>query len=188
MRSVTAVFIVTTALAACGPSSNQTAKSEPQSGKWPPSDYAKFSERPPMSVGAELEDTWTLAIDAERWSYRVGRAIEALGAAPTPERDPVAKGDEMLVRAHTALNNAATRLIQLQSLACGSARVAKPEDCAAFVPPPWMKQNASPSILPPKDDLLARNQWLYQHAEQFVLPACAVAVQRFSEPNFCNAE
>lgn len=141
-----------------------------------------------MSVGAELEDAWTLAIDAERWSYRIGRAIESLGATPSPELEVSAEGDEMLVRAHTALTNAGTRLSQLKALACGATPVAKPEDCASFVAPFWAKQGTSFSLLPQKDDLLARNQWLHQHAEQFVLPACAKAATRFNDPSYCNAE
>lgn len=186
MRCLIAICLV--AVTACSPSSQDSSKSQSHSGKWPPPDYAKFAERPPMSVGAELEDAWTLAIDAERWSYRIGRAIESLGATPIQEQDAAAKGDEMLVRAHAALTNAGTRLSQLKALACGTTPVAKSEDCASFVAPPWTKQETNINLLPPKDDLLARNQWLYQHAEQFVLPACEKAATRFNDPSYCNAE
>jgi hypothetical protein len=186
MKRTTAFCILVLALAACSPSSNSGQQNAGKSGKWPPADYGKYAARPPMSVGAELQDPWTLAIDAERWSYRIGRAIELLGAQPEAELPP-ARPDDLLVRAHVGLRNAAIRLQQLVPLACGKG-IPKPADCQAFHPQPWMLQAAAPSPVPPVDELMQRNIWFSSGAEQFIMPVCARATVPAGEPNPCAAE
>jgi hypothetical protein len=173
-------------LTACSPSSNSGQQQEAQSGKWPPADYKKFESRPPMSVGAELQDPWTLAIDAERWSYRIGKAIEVVGDQPAPELPP-ARPDDLLVRAHVGQRNAATRLLQLVQLAC-TRSIAKPADCSGFHPPAWVTSAQAPSPVPPVDELMQRNIWFTSGAEQFILTACARATVPAGEQGPCTAE
>lgn len=187
MRVLAAIAATVLALCACSPSSD--SKSETRTAeKWPPKDYTAFAARPPMSVGAELEDTWTLTIDSERWSYRIGRGLEGLGAPLPDDVQGAGFGDEMLVRAHLAQRNASIRLALLQQAACGPKHVATPADCAAFAPPAWFSAAATETVLPPKDELLQRNHWFYEHADQFVLPACAKGQELSNNPDFCTAE
>ena len=187
MRVAAAIVASVLSLSACSPSSS--AKSEtPTAEKWPPKDYAAFAARPPMSVGAELEDSWNLAIDAERWAYRIGRALEALGEKLPPDiREPIS-GDDTLIRAHYGLRTAALRLARLQQTACGASPVATPADCSAFSTPAWFRAAATDTVLPSKDELLQRNLWFHGHAEQFVLPACAKGQALSHDQNFCATE
>ncbi|MEQ1755639.1 MAG: hypothetical protein ABL973_16080 [Micropepsaceae bacterium] len=188
MKAFSVLVACLIALGACSPPSGTktSAKAEPET--WPPPDYVAFAARPPMSVGAELDDNWALAIDAERWSYRIGRALEALGEDLPPELQETAVGEILLIRAHLGLRNSAIRLARLRQVACGAKHVATPADCSAFSTPPWFNAAASETALPPKNELLMRNHWFYEHADQFVLPACAKGQQLSNDPNFCTAE
>lgn len=178
MRALTIAVLAALALAAC----SEPADPRAQAGGWPPPDYDDFAARPPMSVGRELEDEWTMAIEAERWSYVVGVAIVAAGGAPPPETN--ATSPNHLARTAQGLNEAAQRLVVLRNLTCGNPPIANPADCAAFAPPAWMKTTAPPT----KDELLARLQWMESHAYKLVNPACAVAVRRTGDQNFCASE
>ena len=171
-------------LAACAPSKDKATVAQPAE-KWPPKDYHAFAARPPMSVGAELQDPWTLAIDAERWSYRMGRAIEILGQTPPPELTPTP--DDLLARAHTGQRSAAIRLVRLQQLAC-SKGVAKPVDCTAFSPPPWVTGATAPTPVPSNDELMERNIWFSSNAEPFILPVCARAPHNPGGADPCAVE
>jgi hypothetical protein len=179
MRSRIAAVLAALALAAC----SEPADPRTNAGTWPPKDYDDFAARPPMSVGRELEDEWTMAIEAERWSYLIGVATIAAGGAPPPE--PAAQiSPDHLTRTAQGLNEAAARLIVLRNLTCRPPPIAKPADCAAFAPPPWTKTTAPPS----KDDLIARLQWFETNAYKFIHPVCAVAVRRTGDQNVCAAE
>lgn len=186
MKLPAVLCLLLVALSACSPSSNSGQQGAAQSGKWPPADYQKYAARPPMSVGAELQDPWTLAIDAERWSYRIGKAIEVVGDQPTPELPP-ARPDDLLVRAHVGQRNAATRLLQLVQLAC-TRSIARPVDCSAFHPPAWVTSAQAPSPVPPVDELMQRNIWFSSGAEQFILSACARAKVPVGEQDPCAVE
>lgn len=172
------LVIALLALSACSESGDPRAAA----GKWPPKDFPEFTGRPPMSVAAELDDEWSIAMDAERWSYRLGLAIVAVGGTPPPESG--APAEQFPERTTRALQIAATRLVALHALTCGARPVAKPQDCAAFVPPPWLQARATPS----KDEMQARLLWLQEHAEQFSLPACDVAIKRTGDRFYCAAE
>lgn len=187
MRLLALVCFVVLALSACSPPSNTTKQEAQKAEKWPPADYDRFAARPPMSVGAELQDPWTLAIDAERWSYRMGLAIEGLGGVPPAELEG-AKPDDLLARAHLGQRNAAIRLLILQKTACGPSMVARAGDCSAFSAPQWVAEAASNAARPSNDELMQRNIWFNQYAEPFILPACAAGAKRMNDPNFCNVE
>jgi hypothetical protein len=175
------ILLIVLALAACSPSEPSDPRAA--AGTWPPKDYEDFAARPPMSVGRELDDEWNMAIEAERWSYQIGVAIVAAGGAPPPDVDiPVAAPH--LARTGQGLHEAAQRLIVLRNLACRTPPIAKPADCAAFAPPPWAKAGTPAS----KEELQARLQWLEGNAYKFVHPACAVAIKRTGDNNFCSAE
>ena len=169
-------------LAACSPA--QPTDPRAAAGTWPPKDYAEFTARPPMSVGAELEDPWNMAIEAERWSYQIGVAIIAIGETPPPETGTTSSN--FAERATRGLRNAATRLEALKALTCAAAPIAKVEDCAAFAPPPWFETPDEPT--PPKDDLQDRLQWFQSTAPNFVFPACAIAIRRTGDERYCAVE
>ena len=180
MRSrIVAVILAVSALGAC----SEPAAPRADAGTWPPPDYDDFTARPPMSVGAELEDEWNMAISAERWSYLIGVAIIAAGGAPPPESTAQA-APAHLARTAQGLHEAAERLIVLRNLTCGNPPIAKSADCAAFAPPHWTNAAAPAS----KDELLQRLQWFESHAYQFVHPACAIAIKRTGDQFFCAAE
>lgn len=173
--------------AACSPS-NEAADQRAAAGVWPPQDFAAFEARPPMSVGAELQDPWTLAINAERWSYVIGRAIVGVGAVPLKGAETPPDPD-YVTRADRAFVNAAARLVALQRLVCARTQIAKQEDCAAFTPPPpWARAPQSKDARPTTDDLMSRDLWLNEHAPPFVQPACEQGAKRFHDERFCVAE
>ena len=169
------------ALAACSPSTPTDPRAV--AGAWPPKDFKDFTARPPRSVGAELDDPWNMAIDAERWSYLIGIAIVAAGGTPPMESEG-ANPTAYLDRTATGLHDAATRLIALHALTCGSPPIAKAEDCTAFSSPLWANAIAPAS----KDELQARLQWLESNAYRFTLPACAVAIKRTGDDRYCAVE
>lgn len=175
-----ALIAVFAALAACSPS--EPSDPRQAAGTWPPKDYNDFAARPPMSVGRELEDDWTMAIEAERWSYIIGVAIVAAGGTPPPDADTAASAFEG--RTANGLREAAQRLIVLHGLTCRTHAIAKSADCTSFTAPTWAHNMAPAS----KDELQARLQWFESHAYQFVHPACAVAIKRTGDQNFCTAE
>jgi hypothetical protein len=184
-RSLAAILVncaLIAALAACSPAKKPDPRDA--AGSWPPKDFAEFSARPPMSVAAELDDAWSMAIDAERWSYQIGVALIAAGATPPVERGAPVK--DYLARAARGLRNAATRFVALQKLACGAPRIAKEEDCSTYAPPPWLL--LPDQSIPPKDELQIRLLWLHEVAPNFVQPACAIAIKRTGDQRFCVAE
>lgn len=167
-------------VAACSPAEPSDPRAA--AGAWPPKDYNEFAARPPMSVGRELDDEWTMAIEAERWSYLIGVAIVAAGGAPPPDVETAASAFEG--RTANGLRDAARRLIVLHSLTCRTHTIAKSVDCASFVPPPWADSVGAVS----KDELQARLQWFESNAYQFVNPACALATTRTGDAQFCSVE
>lgn len=172
-----------TALTACSPA-EPTNEPRTAAGTWPPNDYAEFTARPPMSVGAELDDEWTMAIEAERWSYQMGVAIVALGETPPPEAGTTPSNH--LERTARGLRNATTRLAALFALTCKPPSIAKPEDCAMFEQPAWFPTPESGT--PSKEELQARLQWFESQAYKFVQPACAVAIKRTGDERYCAVE
>lgn len=168
--------------AACSPARPTDPRAA--AGTWPPKDYAEFAARPPMSVGAELDDDWTMAIEAERWSYQIGVALVALGGTPPAELG--APPTNLPERTLRGLRNAAKRLSVLQAVSCGQQKIAKADDCVAFAEPEWFAK-PDPSI-PSKDELQARLQWFQMNAEQFILPACEVAIKRTGDERYCAVE
>jgi hypothetical protein len=181
MMRTNALFL-TLALAACAPS----PPSDPRAaaGTWPPKDYAAFVARPPMSVGAEFDDEWTMAIEAERWSYQIGLAIAAIGTTPPVESGTAAANH--LERTAHGLRNAAARLLVLQPLTCKTSPIAKQQDCASFAPPDWLSR-PDPST-PSKEEMQARLLWLQDNALQFVFPACNIAIKRTGDERYCAVE
>jgi hypothetical protein len=167
-------------LAACSPA--DPADPRAAAGTWPPKDYTDFAARSPMSVGRELEDEWTMAIEAERWSYIIGVAIVAAGGRPPADEEVVATA--FLDRTAAGLHDAAQRLIALRNLTCSAPSIAKPEDCAAFTAPPWATSIARAK----KEELQARLQWLEANAFRFVHPACEIAIKRTGDQYYCSAE
>jgi hypothetical protein len=133
-----------------------------------------------MSVGAELDDPWTMAIEAERWSYVIGVAVVAVGG--TPGRIALPLQEDYLRRADRALQLAVSRLTELKTLTCGTPSIAKAEDCATFAPPSWV------IATPAKEDVQTRLQWLEADAHKFVQPACAIAIKRTGNERYCVAE
>jgi hypothetical protein len=168
------------ALAACSPSESSDPRRA--AGTWPPKDYNEFAARPPMSVGRELEDDWTMAIEAERWSYLIGVAIVAAGGTPPPDVETAASVFEG--RTANGLRDAAQRLIVLYDLTCRAHAIAKQADCVSFAPPRWAASAAPVS----RDELQARLQWFEAHAYKFVHPACAVAIKRTGDERYCSVE
>ena len=166
-------------LAACSPA--QPTDPRAAAGTWPPKDYAEFTARPPMSVGAELDDEWTMAIEAERWSYVIGVAIVAVDGTPPPHVDTNAT-TSLLKRTEFALHGASARLKVLHDLTCRAEPIAKPDDCEAFALLGWTSGSDS------KDQLQARLQWFEANAYKFVQPACAVAIKRTGDERYCVAE
>jgi len=181
MRFCPATLLFVLVLTACSPAEPSDPRAA--AGAWPPKDYNDFAARPPMSVGAELDDEWTMAIEAERWSYLIGVAIVAAGGAPPPDASAPSSAAH-LARTAQGLREAAQRLMVLRNLACRSPQMAKPEDCAAFASPPWANATTPAS----KDELQARLQWLHTNAFQFVHPACEVAIKRTGDKNVCSVE
>ena len=167
-------------LAACSPSEPSDPRSA--AGAWPPKDYSEFAARPPMSVGRELEDDWTMAIEAERWSYLIGVAIVAAGGTPPPDVETAASAFEG--RTANGLRDAAQRLVVLYDLTCRAHAIAKQADCVSFASPSWAA-SAAPVA---KDELQARLQWFESHAYKFVQPACAAAIKRTGDAQFCSVE
>jgi hypothetical protein len=179
MRFRPATLLFALVLAACSPAEPSDPRAA--AGTWPPKDYNDFAARPPMSVGAELDDEWNMAIEAERWSYLIGVAIVAAGGTPPPDaRTPTAAAH--LARTAQGLQESAQRLIVLRNLTCRTPLIAKPEDCAAFKAQAWTSATA------PKEELQARLQWLESNAYQFVHPACATAAKRTGNQHYCAAE
>jgi hypothetical protein len=179
MRARTLLIALT--LAACSPAEPTDSRSA--AGTWPPKDYNDFAARPPMSVGAELDDEWNMAIEAERWSYQIGVAIVAAGGAPPPDVDiPIPA--RHLTRTAQGLHEAAQRLIALHNLTCRTPPIATPADCAAFAAPSWTKATAPAS----KDELQARLQWFESNAYKFVHPACDIAIKRTGDERYCAVE
>jgi hypothetical protein len=181
MRHRTATLLLALTLAACSPAEQSDPRAS--AGTWPPKDYNDFTARPPKSVGAELDDEWNMAIDAERWSYQIGVAIVAAGGAPPPDVDIPVQAPH-LTRTAQGLHEAAERLIALRSLTCRTPSIAKPADCAAFVTPPWANATAPAS----KEELQARLQWFEANAYKFVHPACNIAIKQTGDERFCAVE
>jgi hypothetical protein len=177
----TIASLLAASLAACSPNSSDPRAA---AGKWPPADYAAFTARPPMSVGAELEDPWTMAIEAERWSYQIGVAIVAAGGTPPENTSTPPATSDYLPRATRGLRNAGIRLTALHRRTCGIPAIAKAQDCAAFAPPTPIAEGSSLS----KDEVLSRLQWFEANALQFVLPACAIAIGRTGDKRYCAVE
>jgi hypothetical protein len=179
MRPRLNALLIALTLAACSPAEPTDPRAA--AGTWPPKDYSDFAARPPMSVGRELDDEWTMAIEAERWSYQIGVAIVAAGGAPPPDAATPIPAPH-LDRTAQGLNEAAQRLIMLRNLTCRTPPIAKPADCIAFAAPTWTNAPAA------KDELQARLQWLESTAYKFVHPACAVAIKRTGDERFCAVE
>ena len=175
-----AISVALSALAACSPS--EPSDPRQAAGTWPPKDYNEFAARPPMSVGRELEDDCTMAIEAERWSYVIGVAIVAAGGAPPSDVETAASAFEG--RTANGLRDAAQRLIVLHDLTCRSPAIAKQADCLSFAPPSWATSVSPVS----KGELQERLQWFESHAYKFVQPACNVAIKRTGDGNFCSVE
>lgn len=170
------------AMTACSPAKAPDPRDA--AGTWPPKDFAAFTARPPMSVAAELDDEWSMAIDAERWSYQLGVALIAAGVTPPVDKGTPVK--EHLARAARGLRNAAARFVVLQKLVCGTPRIAKEEHCSTYAPPPWLLM--PDEGVPSKDELQLRLLWLHEIAPQFVLPACEIAIKRTGDERFCAVE
>lgn len=181
MRFRPATLLVALVLAACSPA--EPSDSRAAAGTWPPKDYNDFAARPPTSVGAEFDDEWNMAIEAERWSYQIGVAIVAAGGAPPPDVE-IAAATPHLTRTARGLREAARRLIVLHNLTCRTPLIAKPADCAAFAAPSWTNATGPE----PKDELQARLQWFESNAHKFVHPACADATKRTGDERFCAVE
>lgn len=179
MRFRHATLLIALALAACSPSEPSDPRAA--AGTWPPKDYNDFAARPPMSVGAELDDEWNMAIEAERWSYQIGIAIVAAGGAPPPDVE-IAAATPHLTRTAQALHEAAQRLTVLRNLTCRTPSIAKPDACTAFAAPSWTSATAS------KNELQTRLQWFESNAHKFVHPACADATKRTGDERFCAVE
>ncbi len=177
-----ALVIAFLLLTACSPAKPTDPRAA--AGTWPPKDYAEFIARPPMSVGAELDDEWTMAIEAERWSYQLGVAIVAIGE--TPPRESGTTPSNHIERTARGLRNAATRFAALQALTCKAPLIAKAEDCSTFAPPTWFP--TPDAATPPKEELQDRLQWFESHAYKFVQPACTVAIKRTGDERYCVAE
>lgn len=184
MRFSTATLLVAAfaLLAACSPAKPPDPRDA--AGKWPPRDWADFIARPPMSVGAELDDEWSMAIDAERWSYQIGVALIAAGATPPIETGTPAK--DFLPRAARGLRNAATRFVALQKLTCATPRIAEEKHCSTYAPPPWLL--LPDANTPSKDELQIRLLWLHEVAPQFVFPACEIAIKRTGDKRYCAVD
>jgi hypothetical protein len=181
MRFRLTMLLVALVFAACSPAESGDPRAA--AGTWPPKDYNDFAARPPMSVGAELDDEWNMAIEAERWSYLIGVAIVAAGGAPPSDAATPIPAPH-LARTAQGLNEAAQRLIVLRNVTCRTPPIAKPADCAAFAAPSWTSATAPAS----KDELQARLQWFESNAYKFVQPACAVAIRRTGDERFCAVE
>lgn len=159
-------------LAACSPDdANPLAKS----------DNSAFTAR--AATGAGVDDELSMAIAAERLNQQLGTAIVAAGGAPPPETVAGPSASE-LERVASGLNGAARRLIVLRDITCRTPPIARPADCAAFVPPRWVHGN--PRV--PKPELQARLQWVEATAYKFVHPACNAAVRRTGNEQFCATE
>lgn len=175
------ILLIALTLAACSPAEPTDPRGA--AGTWPPKDYNDFAARPPRSVGAELDDEWNMAIEAERWSYQIGVAIVAAGGAPPPDvAMPIAAPH--LTRTAQGLHEAAHRLIALHNLTCRTPPIAKQADCAAFVTPAWSNAAAPAS----KDELQDRLQWFDANAYKFIQPACDIAIKRTGDERFCAVE
>jgi hypothetical protein len=160
-------------LAACSPDSDPRAKS----------DSGVFTARAATGAGAGVDDELSMAIEAERLNHQLGTAIVAAGGAPPPEAVAGPSASE-LERVASGLNGAARRLIVLRDITCRAPPIAKPIDCAAFVPPRWAYGN--PRV--PKPELQARLHWVEANAYKFVHPACNAAVRRTGNEHFCATE
>lgn len=181
MRHRTATLLLALTLAACSPAEQSDPRTS--AGTWPPKDYNDFAARPPMSVGAELDDDWAMAIEAERWSHQIGVAIVAAGGAPPRDVDIPIPAPH-LARTAQGLHEAAQRLIMLRNLTCRTPPIANPADCAAFTPPSWTNAAAPAS----KEELQSRLEWFESTAHQFVQPACAIAIKRTGDERYCVTE
>jgi hypothetical protein len=123
-----------------------------------------------------------MAIEAERWSYVIGVAIVAAGGTPPPDAEAAVTAFQG--RTANGLRDAAQRLIVLHDLTCRTHAIAKAADCASFTPPAWVA-SAEPAS---KDELQSRLQWFEANAYRFVQPACAIAIRRTGDQNFCSTE
>jgi hypothetical protein len=142
-----------------------------------------------MSVAAELDDEWNMAIEAERWVYQIGVALVGVGANPPAQRGaPAAGAEDHLARTARGVRNAAARLAALQKLTCATPPIAKPEDCAAFAPPPWFAAAATDPTVPPHDEIFDHLQWFQENAPKFVQPACEAAMKRTGDQRYCAVE
>lgn len=137
----------------------------------------------PICAAATPDDELNMTIDAERWSTLIGLAIEGAGGAPPPEANTPATAP-YAVRTAQGTYEAGARLVMLHQLTCRTLSIARPADCAAFAPPPWLRSAAFPSAA----ELRTRLLWLQSHALQFVKPACAFAIRRSGDERFCTLE
>jgi hypothetical protein len=145
----------------------------------------------PTVEPTELEtlDPFILSIDIGRWPVLMERAEGGLTLRDVGAEQPDAFADpgteEHRAEMDAALRAQLPQLATLAARAC-AARLAEPDDCAAFTLPDWLWAQAE--VVPDLATLHARSAWVGDWTNRFSVGPCTYGAEASADPLFCSVE